>query len=242
MDDDSYLRSKEETIKRYLETGDIGSFIMMDATLAMCSAEGGWSNDRRPVIARFEQKWIKVYARVHADVEAICRKCKEWELIHWMGFAPDDVKELLKLHDEWEHLDWENATEERREFLRNLWAPDPCCDELPAWGPYFARRVKKPICDAHDWDHFSGVTKSAKIMLGSSAGRVILTVQDRYNRGDPKSAYDGAHLTMIFDGTSEYPRGVLEGLCASREEALGLVQEAIDNMPVMKQDDQVFIV
>ena len=239
----SYLKQKEETLKRYLDTEDIGSFIMMDATMAMSRAERGWDNDKRPDVAIFEQKWIHVYAKVNTDVADIAFKGKEWEFTHWMGFCPEDVKELLKLKHEWNHLDWENTPEERQTFMRDLWDPQPIGDDdyLKHWQPYFDRRVGNPLCETHDWNHFSGVTEKVKIMLGSSAGRVLLTIQDRYKHGDPKCSFDGAMVTLIFDGTSKNPRGGLQSLCAKRDEALGLIQDAIDNMPKLIEDQEIFI-
>jgi len=238
----SYLKQKEETLKRYLASGDISSFIMMDACSAMGNAKHGWPKNCRPEIAKFEQKWIHVYAKVNTDVNDITRRGKEWEFIYWMGFAPEDVTALLNLRHEWDNLDWENTPEERQHFLRSLWVPFYMDENsLTPWQPYFDRRVRQPLCEMHDWKHFSGETDKTKIMLGSGGGRVMMTVQDRYMNKEPESVFNGAWVTLIFDGTSKKPYGGLQGLCASREEAMGLLQHAIDHTPVLERDDQVFI-
>lgn len=240
--DDDYIKGKLATINRYLERRDIGKFIMLDAGLAMSSAKDGWARDRRPAVGRFEQKYIHIYAEVNDAVNAIALKGKEWELTHWMGFAPDDVKELLKLRQEWDDLVWEDADKERREMLRDLWGGD-CLSEdyLKPWQPYFDRRTKKALVETHDRDSFSGETERAKIMIGGSAGRVLLTIQDLYKHGDPKASFDGGMVTLIFDGTSKVPRGGVQSLCCTRDEGLGLVQEAIDHMPTLVEDQEIFI-
>ena len=236
-----YLLDRKDNIQRYLDTGDIGSRIMTHAGLAMSCADTGWSGRRRPAVDKFEQKWIDVYAEINSAVNAIAFKGKEWELTYWMGFCPEDVKALLKLRREWNHFDWENETEGRKKFLRSLWNPDYEDEKWrKGWQPYIDRRDKEPLCENYE-GAVSAETKHTKIMMGASAGRVLLTIRDRYNKGDPEGIYGGAWVTLIFDQDSPYPRGGFQGLCASREEGLGLLQEAIDYAPTLVRDDEISI-
>ena len=245
-EDETLVARYDENIRRYLESGrEIGKFIMMDAALAMSSAKRGWENEKRPEVGRYEQRRIHIYAEINSAVNAIGRKIREWEYTHWMGFHPDDVQKLLKLREEWDNFDWRRETYEakaRAEDLRALFDPPYHKeDRLASWAPYFERRVKEPLQKVFAYNSFTGKTDKAKFLAGGSAGRYLVTVQDHYGKDDERNSFGGAWISMIFDETAEWPRGGLQSLCATREEGLGLVQEAIDNMPEMAEDREVFI-
>jgi hypothetical protein len=250
----AYLASKLDAIKRYLDTGDIGSFIYMDACGAIHSLSSPYKSRANPATLTFEKKWIKVYAEVHAAVADIAFKGKEFELKHWMGFCDEDVKALLKLRRRWNHFDWENETKEAGDTMRDLWNPSPDylnperdrSDESywrKSWQPYIDRRDKKPLQEtlAEHRSHLSAELPKMKVMMGASAGRVLLTLQDRFKQGDPESIYGGAWVTLIFDETAGHPRGGLQGQCATRDEAVALIQAVIDDMPKLVEDQEVWI-
>jgi len=82
-------------------------------------------------------------------------------------------------------------------------------------------------------------TETYKALLWGSAGRVLLTLQDRYPQGNPNSKFGGAWITLIFDEDSPECRGGVQGYCATFDEAMGLLNAAFDKFPKMKQDDEV---
>jgi len=74
-----------------------------------------------------------------------------------------------------------------------------------------------------------------------AAGRVLLTLQDRYPQGNPQSKFGGAWITLIFDETADHCRDGVQGYCATFEEAMGLLNAAFDNFPALKRDDEVYL-
>ena len=237
---------KERKIKEYLKTGEIGSSLSLHATLAMCHAETAWDSIK-PEYAALDKKWIKTLARVVTEVEDMHLKMKEFEFKHWMGFCDLDVQELLIRYREWEHFDWQNATKEEGDAIRSMWNPSPMTigdydkDDYwrEPWQPYIDRRSRTPLQQQEHWG--SAQTKTMKIMMGSSGGRVLLTLRDRYEKGHAKSAFGGAWITLIFDENAGWPRGGIQGHCATRDEGVGLIQAVIDHMPKLKPDSNLSI-
>lgn len=88
----------------------------------------------------------------------------------------------------------------------------------------------------------SAETETFKAMMFATAGRVLLTLQDRYPQGNPKSKFGGAHITLIFDETSPECRGGVQSYCATFEEAMGLLNAAYDNFPTLERDDEVSVI
>lgn len=238
-----------ERIEHFIKTGEIGSHLSLKATMAVHDARNRW--DRiRPEIAAFEQRRFEVLALVAAHIEDICFKVKEFELKHWMGFCDEDVKELMVLRRRWSFLDWETASDEEKTELRKLWDPLSQQGDLndddywkPGWQKYIdRRRVKKPLQVTCLKDSpCSATTDHYKVMMASTAGRVLITVQDRYPQEDKRSKFGGAWVTMIFDESACYPRGGLQGQCSTRDEGVALVQALIDDMPKMKPDHKISI-
>jgi hypothetical protein len=251
----SDIAYSEVKIQEYLKSGEISSKLSLDASLAVIHANSNW--DRIvPAYAEMGRKWIHVYREVAASMAEVQLKMKEFEFKHWMGFCDEDVKELVELYREHENFDWKSATEERRQFMRDLWDPMDFDDKKPLWKKhwlkYHKRRVRKPLqalkgefCST-DGDvlerlaRLDGDTRAAmeslKVMTGGSAGRVLLTIEDRYPQGDPKSIYGGAHITLIFDESAQWPRGGVQGHCATKDEAIRLIQACIDYMPSLFAD------
>lgn len=240
------LAYKTERIKEYLENGEISSSLTLTATLAMAHAEHGW-NRIVPAYAKFDQKWIKVLSRIHAEYEDICFKGKEFELKHWMGFCPDDVTALMKLNREWEHCDWASLTKEREELMYGLWNPHPVgVKDLDTywqkhWQPYIDRRDKTPLQETFSKcvSSISADLPKMSVLMGSSGGRVLLTLSDQFPKGHSEGIYGGAWVSLIFDEKAEYPRSGVQGQCATRDEAIDLIQAVIDNMPKLTQNDNI---
>ena len=254
---------KRYDIHDYLETGEIRSHLSLDACMAMCHAESGWKGIREDC-TEHDQQWIKVYALVHADVQAISYAAKEFEFRHWMGFCEADVKELMKDYRRWTYFDWKNATKEEGDAIRDKWNPSPSCEDGDEsywrrhWQPYIDRRVRKSLQEINrETPGFLSTEKSLldrivqaigknpgaalvaqhlKVMMGSSAGRTLLTIQDRLDRKDPDNKFDGARVTLIFDEDAGWPRGGLQGHAATREEAVGMITALSDFMPALYVD------
>lgn len=241
------LTGKLESIQRYLKTGEIGSFLSMDATLAMAHAEHGWKGII-PAYAEFSQQWIQVYRRVNTALEEISAKAKEFEFKHWMGFCNEDVEELLRLRHQWNNFDWKHATEKEGDAIRDLWDPHPVSGDFSdesywrkSWQGYIDRRDGEPLQKTFDGSGCSAELPKMKIMMLSSAGRVLLTLQDRFAQNHPESIYGGAWVSLIFDESSGYPRGGVQGQCATRDEAVSLIQAVIDDMPLLTSDEGIRI-
>ncbi len=77
-----------------------------------------------------------------------------------------------------------------------------------------------------------------KAMLWGCAGRVLITIQ-----GDLDSKYKGGNITMIFDEDSKEPRGGIQGVYASKENAIELIRAGMD-MPkdCFQPDKEVTII
>lgn len=74
-------------------------------------------------------------------------------------------------------------------------------------------------------------------LLWGSAGRVLFTMQD----DEDNSKFDGANLTLIFDETSNVARGGIQGINATKEQAIALLAQAINNLPKIKPNKKVGI-
>lgn len=88
--------------------------------------------------------------------------------------------------------------------------------------------------EARGW---SGSAGDFKALMWGSAGRVLIQLEDVDRRGK----YGGARVTLIFDEESPTPRGGVQGLAATRDEALSLIAAATERMPTMLPDKEVTI-
>jgi len=260
------LDYKLADLMEYLETGEIRSGLSLDASMVMYENQKWRWSSIRSEIAEFEQNWIQVYALVYADIQAIQNAAKEFEFKHWMGFCDEDVKSLMVLYRKKEFIDWETATQDEKDAWYALWNPQNLSegdDRLKAWRPYFERRSRKPVQQIYaesptflsnkksvperiavaiglkEADAF--VDKHLKVAIGSSAGRVLLTMEDKVDRKDPENVFDGAHLTLIFAEDEERPCGGVQGMAATREEALGMLKALSDGMPTLTTDTNLRI-
>jgi hypothetical protein len=107
-----------------------------------------------------------------------------------------------------------------RAFEKAVW--------LPTIQPYYA---------ASETRGHSGIGNGFKALLWGSAGRVLLTIQDIERHG----LFNGAWVTLIFDETAKEPRGGVQGLCATRDEAVDILRAATDGMPALSPDSNVTI-
>lgn len=85
------------------------------------------------------------------------------------------------------------------------------------------------LCDFYK-DESGGFTYKGdgfKASLLGSCGRVLLTVRDIYPQENPNSKYGGAWLSLIFADGDKSGNGGIQGLCATKEEAIGLLKALI---------------
>ena len=230
-------------VEAYRKTAEISSSLAIDATLALCHEKYNWRGII-PECEEIDRLYIEDYRRVCNDLNAMQAKMKEFEFKHWMGFADEDVAHLLQEYEAFNSCAWDGKNPEREDYLRKLW--NPGFDEenrFALWEPYFSRRVRTPlqksIDDINGWG--SAELPGMTVKLGSTAGRVLLTLQDRHPQGHPESKYGGAWISLIFDETAKWPRGGIQGQCATRDEAVGLIQAVIDEMPILKHDKTLAI-
>jgi len=265
------LEYKLADLMDYLDTGEIRSGLSAAAHMVMYDNQKWRWSSIDPKIAAFEQKWARIYALVYADCQAIQFAAKEFEFRHWMGFCEADVKALMKSYKRWTYMDWDSTSKEEGDRMRDLWNPSPdgldytTKDETywgKSWQPYIDRRTRKPL--QHTYAESSSFLSSEgnaldqmaaavtegpaerfarhlKLSIGSSAGRVLLTIQDKLARDDPENEFDGAHLTLIFDEAAGYPRGGVQGHAATRDEALGMLKTLNDYMPTLAPDPKLRI-
>ena len=109
--------------------------------------------------------------------------------------------------------------------------------ETKHWLPW----IQKYYNESDDRGHKCSL-KECDVLLWGCAGRVLITVKDKYPKGNPKSKFGGAWISMIFDETSKEARGGIQGLCATKEEAIALLEAAME-MPKksFKPDSEVTI-
>ena len=237
MDIQRELEQRRGDIRKYLETGDIGTHLSMDAALAVQCAGHGWRNTR-PEYAEHDQQNLAVYARIKTEIDDIHFKAKEFELRHWMGFNEDDVREIMKSYRRWTYFDWKNEPQEKGDDMRDMWNPSHRDDPLKHWRKYVDRRVRKPLQQtlAESSSSLSATMTDMKALMGCTAGRALLTLQ-----GEKEGRFNGAWVTIIFDEDAKTPRGGIQGQCATRDEGVAMVQAVIDNMPALMPDHEVSI-
>lgn len=119
------------------------------------------------------------------------------------------------------------------------------CDEITAvahelevsvWLPKL-----KPYYEASDKRGHCGETEYFKVLLWGSAGRVLLTIQDCYSKQNKKSKFHGAWITLIFSESSLVPIGGIQALCATKDEAIGLIKACIECLPDMQPNNNVIL-
>lgn len=175
---------KDEKIKQYLENGELGSQILMDATSCafyVLEAKNGLDGLRQEY-QTYYNKHMPTLLKINRDYKKIEEAGRELELAWWFP----TLQEYYNSHGERGH---------------------------------------------------SAQGDEYKALLWGCAGRVMLTLQDNDPNG--KGKYNGAWVTLIFDEDSPEPRGGIQGLAATKDEALGLIKAAMKEQPKMEPDKDV---
>ncbi|MHA2280028.1 MAG: hypothetical protein ACXAC5_04010 [Promethearchaeota archaeon] len=89
-----------------------------------------------------------------------------------------------------------------------------------------------------EYNGISGQTDDFKVAAMATAGRLLITISD--TKGPGKGKFGGAWISLIGEDGNPGRMGV-QGLCATEEEALGLLDTAIEQLPEMKNADDLSI-
>jgi len=84
------------------------------------------------------------------------------------------------------------------------------------------------------YNGISGETPDFKVAAMSTAGRLLITISD--TKGPDKGKFGGAWISLIGEDGNPGRMGV-QGLCATKDEALALLDIAIKSLPTMRNDD-----
>ncbi len=189
-----------------------------------------------------ENGYTTIYTKGKPDV-SICRKCaikerndeyatsKEITTSLWMDCSLDlhrlERDRILKPEDALvDSMD-------RSDIMRTMKALDELIGEFRRrhWMGGLCDRVYKARAG------LSGQTKDFKVLIMCSAGRCLITIQDTKPKG--KGKFGGAQITLITaDGDVAAKLGV-QGICATKEEAIGLLWHAVYKLPKLKPDGKV---
>jgi hypothetical protein len=85
----------------------------------------------------------------------------------------------------------------------------------------------------------SGKTRDFEVLTYAMAGRVMITIKDRKPKG--KGKFGGGMVTLITADGDITARLNIQGICATAEEAIGLLWHATYHLPVLKVDKKVSI-
>lgn len=178
-------------------------------------------------------------------LEVVCNGCaakdrnqryketKEITTRLWLDACSD--RHQLRSKGTMRHTDYLVDSLDGDEILRSMEA----CDELI--GEFRRRHWMGGLCrQVYEAKRgLSGQTKDFKVMALASAGRALITIQDTKPRG--KGKFGGATITLITsDGDVAAGIGV-QGIHATKEEAIGLLWHAVYKLPKLKDDTDVCI-
>lgn len=241
-------------LREYVETGEIRTGLLTEVSIAMVHLESAIENNGKPQrqFSSAYAPWIPVISMIHADIQAISLAAKRFELRHWTGLNENDTKFLMSSYRKWSYSPYRYLSEEEKTQLRGLWNPDPT-RRADAWKPFLGRRRQDNIQETYNSqnsrylkangtvldqvaatsEEAAFVHKHIKINIGSMAGRVCMEFEDRIDRKSEDNVFDGARVTLIFDETSDNPRGGIQGLAATRDEAVGMLEAVTKWMPTL---------
>ena len=184
-----------------------------------------------------------IYYRDLQLMEAVCERCaakdrndqykktKQITTALWTDAVLD--RQQLHAKGSMKEKDFRVDITDGDEIMRTMQA----CDELI--GEFRRRHWMGGLCRQvyEARSGLSGQAKDFKVLIMASAGRVLITIQDTKPKG--KGKFGGAHITLITaDGDVAAKLGV-QGICATKEEAIGLLWHAVYKLPTMKVDRDV---
>ncbi len=83
---------------------------------------------------------------------------------------------------------------------------------------------------------FTGESEFFKVVAGTMIGRGMITISDKFAQSNKNCKYGGAYISLITEEASDKPRMGIQGLCATKDEAMRLLKDAMANWPEMKPE------
>jgi hypothetical protein len=103
------------------------------------------------------------------------------------------------------------------------------------WIPKIRPYIQKAEYKGHERTH-----PTFKIMAYAMCGRVMVTIQDRYGQADERNKFGGANVSLI--GAEDGDGGIgLNALCATKQEAIGLIKSACNRWRDLEPEPDVRI-
>lgn len=209
----------EEELAEYQKSGIISSWLMMEVTLKKSNFE-----------------WFDRYGEEFFEGDP-------------NRYRKSTLQESL-LSSFREEYDYEPTYPSMREFSRRKWLENPCSKvqedldkvtqatkdfEEKVWNPWLQDYYHKSSMRGH-----SSEVGGVKMLVGGSAGRVLVTFRDPQIPWNPPNKrgleYD-RYLTII--GSDSQPGMGLQGLHMPAQKAISLIQETIANSDLVRTSIQV---
>lgn len=200
-------------VAKWHENRELSSGLISDAMSATMHVDEYKDTSRlQPCYALLFERHIAVYREIMAAYNEVDEACQLAEIAVWFGRPDQANMETKKAAREFGNQ-WYD-----RYALKRDGKPVPKFDLTP--GPQATKTYyEKSPSAAHSYEH-----EDYKIMMCGSAGRVLVTIQDSRPQSDPKSKFGGASLTVIYDESSDYPRGGIQSHVGTKQELLGLIE------------------
>lgn len=74
-----------------------------------------------------------------------------------------------------------------------------------------------------------GETKFLKVVTGCMIGRAMISIDDKFPMGSKKGKYNGASISVVTEDGCKEPRMGWSGIAATKDEALALLKDTMDN-------------
>jgi hypothetical protein len=203
----------EERVAKWQENRELSSGLVSDALSATMYVDEYKDTSRlQRCYALLFERHIAVYREVMADYNEVDEACQLAEIAVWFG-RPDRANMETKRAAREFGNQWHD-----RYLLQKEGKTVPKFDLTP--GPLATKTYyEKSPSASHSYTH-----ADYKIMMCGSAGRVLVTIQDSRKQSDPESKFGGAILTVIYDESSDYPRGGIQSHVGTKKELLGLIE------------------
>lgn len=215
--------SKEDVFQSWVQKGNLTTSLVMDAQSATACIDGTRDKSRyRAGLVRLWTKHIDVYREVMRQFNEVYMAARFAEIAVWFGRPDRADADTVKASQEWsqQYVD--------RYFLEKEGKP------VPSFGLELGEKSVKAYYEKSDTAAHSYYAEDFKVLMMGSAGRVLTTISD--NKG---SKFGGANITLIYDETSDYPRGGIQSHVGTHKELLGLIGAYRRPEMQFKADDEV---
>jgi hypothetical protein len=219
----------DEKVRDWALKGELSSGLCMDAQSAVMYIDEFKDTSRlRWDYREMFERHIGTYREVHGQIHQVYDAARKAEIAVWFGRPDLATDEMVKKSHDFAQ-NWYDRYE-----LEKQGKPVPKLFDLGpnAVQPYY--RNSPSAGHSYYCDDF-------KILMLGTAGRVLTTISDTRPQNDPKSKFGGAHITLIFDETADYPRGGVQSHIGTQKELLGLIEAYRSPEVKFKADKKVSI-